>query len=71
MSNRTTFVEHAADIIRNFFSFNQVAYLQSLAFDHHTEKHRFWTSLYGRPVATKQDQEIKSHVRNVLTPPCR
>lgn len=53
MATRRTFIEHAADIIKNFFSFNQVAYLQSLAFEHHMEKHRFWTGLYKRPVATK------------------
>jgi hypothetical protein len=29
------------------------------------EKHRFWTSLYRRPVSSKQDHEVKNQVQSV------
>nr|BAJ98435.1 predicted protein [Hordeum vulgare subsp. vulgare] len=43
-----------------------MGYLQSLAFEHHMEKHRFWTNLYRRHVSSKQDLDIKSQVQSIV-----
>ena len=65
LKSRTSFIENAADIIRNFLSFNQLGYLQSLSFEHHMEKYKFWNELYHKPITNKSDYEIKTQVQSV------
>ena len=61
-----SFIEISAEWIKHFASYNQLAYLQSISFEHQMQKHRFWNKVYDMYVKSKKDHENRMVVRNVI-----
>ena len=56
---RSTFIDYAGNMLKDFLSFNQLGYLQSVHFDNSMLKHKFWQHIYDMPTRDEQDHKIK------------